>query len=94
MKYAGKHTYMRHEAYACSYEATAESNEGKDVVETPRQEGESCRGVGQRGWESYGVIGGCRRCGSQGLGWSGGVDSLRLRSGGSHVPWQSVLASG
>lgn len=53
MKYAGKHTYMSiHEAYACSYEATAESNEGKDVVETPPQEGWSCRGGNQR------VIGG------------------------------------
>lgn len=40
-----------HEAYACSYEAyeaTAESNEGKDVVETPRQEGGSCRGGSQK----------------------------------------------
>lgn len=38
-----RHTHDSHD----SYEATAESNEGKDVVETPRQEGESCRGVGQ-----------------------------------------------
>lgn len=37
---------------------------------TPRQEGESYRGVGQRvmGVLADGIRGGCRRCGSRGLG--------------------------
>ena len=30
-----------------------QSNPAKDKIKTPRQEGESCRGVGQRGWERY-----------------------------------------
>lgn len=93
MKYAGKHTYMTtymttymsiHEAYACSYEATAESNEGKDVVETPRQECRSCRGGSQRVIGGLGMVrGGCRRCGSWGLGCWRGAGSLRRRNGGT-----------
>ena len=61
-----------------------------DYVEkhkSPRQEGKSCRGVGRRGWESLGVRGGCRRCGSRGFGWWKGAGSLHRRSDGSHVPW-------
>lgn len=38
---------------------------------TPRQEGESCRGVCQRVMRALAdeIRGGCRRCGSRGLGW-------------------------
>lgn len=65
-------------------------------MKTPRQEGESCRGVGQWviGVLADRVRGGCRRGGSRGLGWWRGAGSLRRRSGGSHAPWQSVSASG
>lgn len=55
----------------------------------PRQEGESCRGVGQRiiGALANGIRGGCRRCGSRGLGWWRGAGSLRRRSGESRESW-------
>lgn len=68
----------------------------RNILKTPRQEGESCRGVGQRfiGALADGIRGGCRRCGSRGLDWWRGAGSLRRRSGGIHAPWRSVLASG
>lgn len=63
---------------------------------TPRQEGESSRGVGQRiiGALADEIRGGYRRCGSRGLGWWQGAGSLRWRSGGSREFWRSVSASG
>lgn len=63
---------------------------------TPRQDCESCRGVGQRvmGVLADGIRGGCRRCGSRGLGRSGVADSFRRRSGGNYESWRSVSASG
>ena len=62
----------------------------------PRQEGESCRGIGQRGMGALAdeITGGCRRCGSRGLGRSGVADSFRRRSGGNYESWRSVSASG
>lgn len=75
--------------------------------ETPRQEGESYRGVGQRvmGVLADGIRGGCRRCGSLGLGRWGVAGSLRRRSGGprsrgdrlsepTRESWRFVSASG
>lgn len=63
---------------------------------TPRQEGESCRGIGQRGMGALAdeITGGCRRCGSRRLGWWQGAGSLRRQSGGSRATWRSVSASG
>lgn len=65
-------------------------------IRTPQQDGESCRGVDQRvmGALADGVRGGCRRCGSRGLGWRGGAGSFRRRSGGNRELWRSVSASG
>ena len=65
-------------------------------LKTPRQEGESCRGVGQRVMRALAdeIRGGCRRCGSRGLGWWEGAGSLRRRSGGNREPWLFVSASG
>lgn len=65
-------------------------------IKTPRQEGEACRGVGQRviGVLADGIRGGSRRCGSRGLGWWGEADCLRRRSGESRATWRSVSASG
>lgn len=63
---------------------------------TPRQEGESCRGVGQRVMRALAdeIRGGCRRCGSRGLGWWEVAGSLRRRSGGNRELWLFVSASG
>ncbi len=54
---------------------------------TPRQEGWSCRGVGQRVMGGIWIVRG-------GLGWSGGAGSLRRRGGGSRATWRSVSCSG
>lgn len=62
---------------------------------TPRQEGWSCRCVGQRVMGGIWIVrGGCRRCGSRGLGWQGGDGSLRRQNGGTREPWLFVSASG
>lgn len=70
-------------------------NEG-NILKTPRQEEESCRGVGQRvmGGLEEEIRGGCRRCSSRVLGCWRGVGSLRRRNGGSREPWWSVSANG
>lgn len=67
-----------------------------ECEKTLRQEGESCRGVGQRfiGALADGIRGGCRRFGSRRLGWWEGAGSLRRRSGGNRDPWRSVSTSG
>ncbi|WP_303757897.1 hypothetical protein, partial [Bacteroides caecimuris] len=48
---------------------------------------------GRRG-ELGNVRGGCRRCGSRGLGWWRGAGSLHRQSGGSREFWRFVSASG
>lgn len=63
--------------------------------QTPRQEGRSCRGGSQRVIGGLGMVrGGCRRCGSWGLGCWRGAGSLRRRNGGNREFWRSVSASG
>ena len=73
---------------------------------TPRQEGWSCRGVGQRVMGGIWIVrGGCRRYDSRGLDRWEEVGSLRRRSGGprsrgdglsepTRATWRSVSASG
>lgn len=64
-------------------------------IKTPRQEGEACRGVGQKVMGVLGMVrGGCKRCGSRGLGWWEGAGCLRRRSGGTRELWRFVSASG